>query len=150
MLCWSILSYFFVSSFFICLVQVKGMSMIPTLENGERFVVNRLVYKLREPVRGELVILRDPLHRELAVKRIIGIPNDHLKIMNGTVHLNGEPLEEQYLYLEDNTFTSFHGKKEIVVDEGYYFVLGDNRTNSEDSRHYGLVAREDLVGLLNH
>ncbi|MBE3577380.1 MAG: signal peptidase I [Limnochordales bacterium] len=123
---------------------VQGSSMEPTLHDGERLLVDKLTYRFREPQRGEIVVFKypaDPSHRY--IKRIIGIPGDTIRIDNGIVYVNGIPIKEDYTL--EPALADF---EEVVVPAGRYFVLGDNRNNSEDSRYpdVGFVPRNLIVG----
>lgn len=123
---------------------VDGSSMVPTLHDGERLMVDKLTYRFREPQRGEIVVFRYPLNpREHYIKRVVGVPGDVVEVRNGRVYLNGTPLEEPYL--EAPTLGYFGP---VRVPPGHYFVLGDNRNNSEDSRDpkVGFVPKELIEG----
>ena len=123
---------------------VDGPSMLPTLHDGERLMVDKLSYRFREPQRGEIVVFRYPADpREHFIKRIIALPGDVVEIRGGRVYVNGTALEEPYI--ASPTWGHFGPVK---VPAGRYFVLGDNRTNSEDSRYpqVGFVPRSYLEG----
>lgn len=127
---------------------VQGSSMVPTLHDGERLLVDKLTWRFREPKRGEIVVFRYPSDpRRKFIKRIIGIPGDQVLIKQGYVYINGQRLEESYV--NGPTFGAFYRDwGPVEVTPGHYFVLGDNRTNSDDSRYedVGLVDRKLLVG----
>lgn len=123
---------------------VEGNSMLPTLHNGERLMVDKLTYRFREPQRGDIVVFRYPLDpREHYIKRIVGVPGDVVQVLDGRVYLNGTPLEEDYL--ASPTLGRFGP---VQVPPRHYFVLGDNRNNSEDSRdpRLGFIPRELIEG----
>jgi signal peptidase I len=123
---------------------VEGSSMEPNLHNRERLLVNKLVYRFKEPQRGDVVVFRYPANpRRKFIKRVIGVPGDMVEVRDGHVILNGEVLEEDYTM--DLTFGTFGPE---VVPAGHYFVLGDNRNNSDDSRFpdVGFVPRRNIVG----
>jgi signal peptidase I len=121
---------------------VEGSSMQPGLEDGQRLIVVKAVYHFREPQRGDIIIVHPPISPEKQwVKRVIGLPGDTVEIKKGTVYVNGVPLDEPYIN-EKPRYTM----KPYTVEEGHYFVLGDNRNNSTDS-HYGwTVPENDVVG----
>ena len=124
--------------------RVQGHSMEPTLRDGERLLVDKLTYRFREPRRGEVVVFRvpgDPSRR--FIKRLIGLPGDVVEFRDGRVLLNGQVLDEPYA-----SGPTRGPQVPEVVPPGRYFVLGDNRANSEDSRfqEVGFVPRRYLVG----
>lgn len=135
----------FIMTFVARAFTVDGPSMLPTLEHGQRLLVDRLTYRFQPPQRGDVVVFRYPANpREHFIKRIIGVPGDEVRIASGTVYLNGVALQESYL--NGRMLPRSFGP--MVVAEDTYFVLGDNRNNSEDSRdrRVGLVPRNNLIG----
>ena len=121
---------------------VVGSSMEPNLQNGQRLVVSKVAYAFHEPARGDVVIFHPPSSRRTEyIKRIIGLPGDTVEIKNGRVIVNGELLEESYI---DNP--PLYTMSQQVVPDNSYFVLGDNRNNSNDSHNWGAVNRESIVG----
>lgn len=117
-------------------------SMRPTLEVGDRILVNKFIYRFKDPERSEIIVFRYPIEpRRKFIKRVIGIGGDTVEIIGGQVFVNDQPLEEDY------TLTpGFSNYGPITVPEDNYFVLGDNRNNSEDSRFWGFVPQENVVG----
>lgn len=141
--------YFIISRFFLQSVTVVGMSMSPTLQDSEHYLLNRWVYHVRAPERNDLVVLRDPGDKGFSVKRIVAADGDSVRIAGGTVYINGRRAFEPYLKAGMPTYPS-NSKAEQVFkcESGQYFVLGDNRGNSVDSRVYGPVSRSDILGLI--
>jgi len=143
----SFASYLFFSHVVVTAVEVKGTSMSPTLTAGDRFLLNRFAYLHREPQRGELVVLKDPETGELIVKRIVGLPCETVLMQNETPYINGQRLPEPYLRKSPRADRSPWGKA-TVVPRGHYFVLGDNRSRSVDSREFGAITRESILGVI--
>ncbi len=122
-------------------VRVDGLSMTPTLQNGEFVLVNRLAYQVGSPSRGDIIVFRSVNQPDLdLIKRIIGVPGDTLTIGGGRVVVNGTTLVEPYIKAEP--LYSGHW----TVPQGYVFVLGDNRNNSEDSHVWGLLPLRNVIG----
>jgi signal peptidase I len=144
---WSIIAFLTIKTFVFSSVIVSGVSMWPTLHPGDSYFVNRLTPRFAPYQRGDLVVIRDDSHDELIVKRIIGLPNDLVEIKAGRVYVNGAVLEEPYVPRRTRTFAPPKAR-EMVVPADSYFVLGDNRPLSEDSRWFGAVPRATLLGTL--
>jgi signal peptidase I len=124
--------------------RVDGLSMAPTLEDHDRLIVNKLVYELGEPRPGDIVMLYYPLNPEkMFVKRVIAKEGDTVRIVDGRVYVNDIPLHDDYVPAE---FRSHDDWGPQVIQQGYYFVMGDHRNNSSDSRHWGPVPKKYIVG----
>jgi signal peptidase I len=138
----TLLIYFLVRFFLFENYRVVGSSMIPTLEDEQYLVVNKLSYRLGEPQRGDIVVFQDPRDstRKL-IKRVIGLPGEKVEIQRGEVYINEVKLEEPY--------TSGPGRYSVpptVIPAGQYYVLGDNRGNSSDSHSWGTLSGDTIVG----
>ena len=128
---------------------VEGSSMEPSFHDGQRLMVEKVSYRFTEPNRGDVVVFRYPGDpRRKFIKRIIGLPGDEITIKNGYLHINGQRIEENYI--NGPTYGTYSAPTfgPVLVPEGHYFVLGDNRRNSDDSRYpdVGFVPRRYLVG----
>jgi signal peptidase I len=142
-------SYLIISHFLVESVRVVGESMNPTLHHAQRYLLNRWVFHLRPPHPGEIVVIRDPLDNGLSVKRIVGVAGDKILIKDGHVYLNDHLLKEPYLPTGTPTFSgTYVPTQEFMCEKDQYLVLGDNRNNSLDSRAYGPIARQAILGLI--
>jgi signal peptidase I len=164
--------YFFVGE----LLQISGTSMHPTLQDGERMISEKLSLKFRELERGEVVIFSSPKSpkrlKELVVKRVVGLPGESLRISKGRVYINGNILEERYLdpneiteidpatpILDAGVAQSTASSEKLHIDtsemregetyeipDNAYVLMGDNRDQSRDSRDWGAISRDNIVG----
>ena len=124
--------------------RVEGQSMAPTLADQDRLIVNKLAYRIGDPRRGDIVMLYYPINPEKSfVKRVIAEENDVVRIVDGRVYVNDVPLRDDYVPPEYRSHDDFGPQ---VVPEGYYFVMGDHRNNSSDSRHWGMVPKKYVIG----
>src|SRR5581483_10192950 len=124
--------------------KVEGTSRMPSLEDQERIFVNKFVYRLEPIGRGDIVVFRYPRDPSKSyIKRVIGVTGDRIRIDNGQVYVNGKRLGEDYVPLQYEDERSY---PEIVVPRNYYFVLGDHRSMSNDSRDFGPVKESFIYG----
>lgn len=124
-------------------IRVNGTSMNPTLENGDIMILNKIGYHITKIKRFDIVVIK--YKDELLIKRVIGLPGEKIKYENNTLYVNDKALDEEF----DRTYTYNFSLKEIgsiTVPDNSYFVLGDNREVSKDSRSIGFIDREDIVG----
>jgi signal peptidase I len=142
----SIYKSFIILPYFIQAYKLPSGSMEPALLIGDHFLVGKLIFKTTEPKRGDIIIFKYPLDPEAAsIKRLVGEPGEKVEITERTVYINGKPLKEDYVqYIDPGSAHQRHGP--ISVPPECYFVLGDNRDNSSDSRFWGCVPRESLLG----
>ena len=121
-------------------------SMEPTLCAGERFIVNKTAYLLSDPHRGEVVLFSRPGEKVQFVKRVIGLPGELIEIRGKAVFINGRTIEEPYVLLPKNRASPGEFTTPTVVPTDSYYLLGDNRDNSQDSRFFGPIRRADIHG----
>jgi signal peptidase I len=129
---------------------IPSASMLPTLNLGDRLVVEKITYRLHPPQRSDIVVFQVPpaLQAEgytadqAFIKRTIGLPGDRIALKAGKVYLNGEPLIEPYVVEQPKT----EDMADVIVPKGQLFVMGDNRNNSNDSRYWGFLPMENLIG----
>jgi signal peptidase I len=138
-------------------IVVDGESMMPTLENGDRMIVNKIGYEIGEIERFDIVVFHADENKDY-IKRVIGLPGDSIVYKNDQLLINGEVFAEPYLdkykakitsgTLTEN-FTLEDYTQMAVIPEGYVFVMGDNRRNSSDSREFGLISISEIIGNTN-
>lgn len=146
---WSAISFLLFSRYVLATVIVEGTSMEPTFHTGDRCLLNRVSPLFGAVNRGDIVVLRDRGDDDFAIKRVVGLPNDEVEIQKGRVFINGQPLTEQYLAPLTQTWVP-KGDVDYKLGPESYFVLGDNREVSEDSRYYGPISSDALLGVVIH
>lgn len=135
-------------------IVVDGLSMMPTLHDQNRMIVNKFSYKIGDPDRFDIIVFHATAEKDY-IKRIIGLPGDHIEYRSDTLYVNGKAYKEPYLdqykkevidgnLTEDFKLEDVTGKK--TVPEGYLFVMGDNRRYSKDSRQIGFVSMDKVLG----
>ena len=145
------LSFLFISHCIFQSVQVQGPSMYPTLFNTDIYWLDRLAYQFHDPRPGDIVALKDPSGHGFDVKRIIAIPNQSVFIDKGNVYINGRVLWEPYIPIKVHTYAYERKPDELwCLGPNQFFVMGDNRNNSCDSRTFGPIKREAILGRVLH
>lgn len=128
--------------------EVVGNSMHPTYKNGEYLMANKITYRFSDPQRGDVVIFQYSETQDF-IKRVIAVPGDKVMIKDGAIYINEEKLDESN-YLADSVITNggsyIHEGQTVTVPDGQYFVSGDNRPNSSDSREFGPISKEKIKG----
>jgi signal peptidase I len=153
--CWALavlaglgtLSYLLITHFIIQSVQVEGTSMYPTLTDSGCYWLNRFAYVVSEPKSRDVIALKDPRDNTLEVKRIIAMPGQSVYLKNGSVYVDGKLLNEPYLPAKTPTYAYEKNANEFIcIGNDQFFVMGDNRNNSMDSRTFGAVPRQNILG----
>ena len=143
------LSYFAFSRVGLQVVEVMGESMVPTLRPTDHYLLKKWVYLFRAPQRNEVVVLSDPDDHGFSVKRIVATQGEIVVLREGKVFVNGQALAEPYLPAGMLTYgKTCSGEQVFRCGSDEYFVLGDNRSISVDSRTYGPVPRQNILGLI--
>jgi len=141
------LSYLLITRFIVQSIQVQGPSMYPTLADSGQYWLNRFSYLVGEPQPNDIVALKDPRDNTLEVKRIIATPGQSVYLKDGQVYVNGKLLKEPYLLARTPTYAyEKHTDEFVCVGNDKFFVMGDNRNNSTDSRTFGTVPRRNILG----
>lgn len=132
-----ILVVIFIKVFIVSPIRVNGESMDSTLQDGDIMLLDEISYRFTDIKRFDIVVI----HRddEYLIKRVVGLPGERIKYKDGKLYINGKHVKENFKHKKTSDFSA-------VVDEGYYFVMGDNRINSTDSRIFGAVSRDEILG----
>lgn len=129
--------------------KVSGKSMFPNFDNGDYIITDKITYRVSQPKRGDVIVFKNPRDESQDfIKRILGLPGDTVEIKSGHIYLNGKLLEEPFLDSSVITNPGFflQESETMVVPEGSYFVVGDNRQNSSDSREWGFLPKNEIIG----
>jgi signal peptidase I len=139
-----VLFCFFLITFVAQAFRVQGTSMLPMLEDGERIVVNKLVYRFQPIRRGDVVVFWYPKDPSVSfIKRVAGVPGDLVEIKRGVLYVNSAPVQEDYVRRQ---YRDGETRAPVEVPKGYYYVLGDHRRGSNDSRTWGEVPERYIYG----
>ncbi len=141
----AVLTALMISTFIISHTKIPTGSMMFTINPGDHLIVNRLPYYYRDPYPGEIAVFK--FKEENLIKRVIGMPDDIIDIIDNNIYVNNKKLDESsYLKNIDSTYEFSHSdiRFPYKVPKGYYFMLGDNRRNSMDSRYFGPIPRESI------
>lgn len=149
---------FIIRTFLFAPIVVEGPSMLPTLHNGDQMMVNKIIYDLKDPKRFDIVVFHASSEKDF-IKRVIGLPGDHVEVRNNILYINGKEIEQNFLngqanktqakvYTNNFTLEDLPGSYR-KIPEDYVLVLGDNRENSMDSRSLGLIPMDQIVGKTN-
>jgi signal peptidase I len=117
--------------------------MYPTLDNDDLLIASKVDYHFHPPQRGDIVILKPPFGQNDLIKRVVGLPGDHFEIRDGHVYINGRQLQEPYINPAE-PWTVNANSTEQIIPSGYFFVMGDNRNHSSDSRAFGPIRNDDI------
>lgn len=132
-----------IHTFLFAIVIVSGPSMKPTLQDGERLIMNKIIYNFSSPTQGDIIVFHAS-EKDDYIKRVIGVEGDKVEVSNNQLFINDQPIEEPYLRNIKTEDIS-----PMIVPEGTVYVLGDNRNNSTDSRFIGPVLVDKVVGRVN-
>ncbi|MFC4387380.1 signal peptidase I [Gracilibacillus marinus] len=153
----AILMFILIRMFIAIPIIVEGPSMLPTLENGERLIVDKLTLTFEKPERFDIVVFHATSNKDY-IKRVIGLPGEAIEYRDDILYVDGKPIEESFLdevksgLSPDDKYTTDFSLVEIpngqlTVPEDHLFVLGDNRNNSTDSRHLGFIPLDEVTGI---
>lgn len=129
--------------------KVSGSSMHPNFRDGDYIITDKLTYKFDEPKRGDIVVFKNPKDETVDfIKRILAVPGDRIKVQDGKIYLNGGELNEPYIAstIETNPGSFLEEGIEITVTDGHYITIGDNRPASSDSREWGFITKQEIIG----
>jgi len=126
--------------------KIKGASMEPNFPDAEYLLTEKVSYYKNDPQRGDVVVFKPPISEDEFIKRIIGLPADTIMVLNGRVFINDSELKEDYIKVDTNASTFLSEGEKYTVPTGNYFVMGDNRSHSSDSRSWGPITKKVIAG----
>ncbi len=140
----ALISFFLIKTLVVQPFIVNGPSMEPTFYSNQYVLVDEITYKFREPQRGEIVVFRNPRNEsEFYIKRIIGLPGEVVTVTDNEVDINGKKLNESYITVKNGMM-----QKDFTLKTSEYFVMGDNRPQSFDSRGWGPLDKKEIIGMV--
>ena len=128
--------------------KVSGSSMYPNFKDGDYIITDKLSYRFNQPARGDIIVFKNPRDQSQDfIKRIIGLPGDTVKVQDGNVFVNDKQIAQPFLKDISTNPGSFMAEgQEVVVQPGEYIVFGDNRPHSSDSREWGFITKDEIIG----
>lgn len=129
--------------------QVRGASMDDSFHNGQYILTSKISYRLSSPKRGDVVVFVSPKNKDIDfIKRVVGLPGETVVVKQGQIFINNEALSEHYAKTKTETFPGgfLQDETPVTIPQGFYFVLGDNRARSSDSREFGFVPQSAIIG----
>lgn len=131
-------------------VRIVGQTMAPEFTEGQNWVVNHITYRLSQPQRGDVIVFVSPKQQGIQlIKRIVGLPSEEISLQKGKLYINNQIVSEPYVSgVQTSGGTFLMEGKSVKIPENSYFVLGDNRDRSSDSREWGFIRRESIIGKL--
>ncbi len=142
----AIIAAFLIRGLVVQAFKIPSGSMIPTLEIGDHILVNKFIYRFREPKRGDVIVFKFPGdEKKDYIKRVVGLPGEWIEMKGTTIFVNGTPLDETYTRY-NHGISQRNGFRPLFVRPGYLFVMGDNRDNSRDSRSWGQLQIDKIKG----
>ena len=126
--------------------KIKGQSMHPTFPDGEYLLTEKVSYYREDPKRGDVIVFKPPISEDEFIKRVIGLPGETIMVLNGRVFVNNEELKEDYIKVNTSGGAFLGEGATYTVPAGNYFVMGDNRPHSSDSRAWGPITKKVITG----
>jgi len=126
--------------------KIKGQSMHPNFPDGEYLLTEKISYYKGNPQRGDVIVFKPPISEDEFIKRVIGLPGETVSVKQGKIYINDKLLDEDYIKVQTNGGSFLSESEEYVVPDGQYFVVGDNRPHSSDSRAWGPITKKDITG----
>ena len=126
--------------------KIKGQSMHPNFPDGEYLLTEKVSYYRKDPQRGDVVVFKPPISEDEFIKRVIGLPGETISVSGGKVYVNNQELKEDYIDVYTAPGAFLADGQTYTVPNGYYFVMGDNRPHSSDSRAWGPITKKVITG----